>query len=204
MANQQLTPETIARMTPEQTAQLRARVPADQQANFDRMVEAAKAGGAPAGPQECVFCKISKGEAPAKIVAQDELFMAVLDIQPRSPGHTVIIPKRHVADFTELTDDETRALSAMEKLVAEKLKQALNASGYSIICPCGQSAGQALPHLSVHLIPTYDTSPLPIMGIIQPAKVPEFVGEDVAAKLGAGQPPGQESKQEKKEEFYFS
>ncbi|MCK4968275.1 MAG: HIT family protein [Candidatus Aenigmarchaeota archaeon] len=136
-------------------------------------------------PQECIFCAIVSGKMPAKIVESNEQFIAFLDIQPKAVGHIVIVPKRHVMIMDMMNADEQIAYDAMLKALILKQRNALGATGYTIISSNGGSSGQSVPHFSVHLIPTYSKTQveLPIMGLIQPQKVPEFVMDDVLKKL---------------------
>ena len=55
---------------------------------------------------ECIFCKIINGEIPSKKIYEDENVLAFLDINPSSPGHTLVVPKKHILDFQEIDDDD--------------------------------------------------------------------------------------------------
>ena len=136
-------------------------------------------------PQECIFCAIVSGKMPAKIVESNDQFIAFLDIQPKAVGHIVLVPKRHVMIMDQMTAEEQASYGAMLKNLILKQRSALGATGYTIISSNGGSSGQSVPHFSVHLIPTYSKTQveLPIMGLIQPQKVPEFVMDDVQKKL---------------------
>lgn len=136
---------------------------------------------------ECIFCKIVKKEIASKIIYEDNDFMCVLDIQPKSIGHTVILSKRHVAMYDELTASEASGLSRIQKEIISRLVSKLNATGYSIVMSCGVSSGQAMPHFAAHIIPTYSEGAvdLPILSILQPQKVPPFVFEEVFSSLSS-------------------
>lgn len=136
------------------------------------------------GPEQCIFCKIAKGEVPSKKVGENSNCIAFLDIQPRSAGHIVVVPKKHTAMFTGLSPEERKSLDDMLFELSKKVVGSLEASGYSIISPNGVSSGQNVPHLAVHLIPTYGDKPdIPVMSILQPAKIPPMVSDAIEKKL---------------------
>jgi len=97
---------------------------------------------------ECIFCKIAKGEAPARKVYEDESVVAFLDAKPISPGHCLVIPKRHVVWYTDLTPPEAGPFSKALYLVARKVKKASGAEYVNILI-----RGTRVPHLHAHLIP---------------------------------------------------
>ncbi len=135
--------------------------------------------------KECVFCAIVQGKMPAKIVADNEQFIAFLDIQPKAAGHIVVVPKRHVLTYDMLDMAEEAAYNLLVKQLILKQRSALGATGYTLISSNGGSSGQAVPHFSAHIIPTYSKTQveLPVMGLIQPQKVPEFVMDDIVRKM---------------------
>ncbi len=100
----------------------------------------------------CVFCeKITKGEA----LFEDNLWVALEDGFPVSKGHTLIVPKRHVANFFDLTQDEFSSLHAMLERVKERLDSLYKPDGYNVGVNVGQAAGQSVFHVHVHVIPRY-------------------------------------------------
>jgi len=197
----------MVQLTPEQMAQLQ-QMPPEQRAQIEQKLAAQEGGaGVPQQPQECIFCKIVKGEVPSKIVAQNADCIAFLDIQPKSPGHTVIVTKEHKGMSTELSESQKASVQTMIESLAKNMMAGLKATGYITVNPNGVSAGQVMPHYAVHIIPTYGQAPdLPIMSILQPAKVPDFIMDSISSALqGRGQQvrasaPAQESK---KDGFYF-
>ncbi len=102
-------------------------------------------------PKPCPFCVLE----PHRIVAEDELTVAYRDGFPVSLGHTVIIPRRHVATLFEATDIEQTALLNMLARAKEKLDALHQPDGYNIGINHGQAGGQSVPHLHIHLIPRY-------------------------------------------------
>ena len=138
-----------------------------------------------AQPQGCVFCKIVNKEIPARVVYDNNDFVGFLDIQPKSCGHVVIVSKRHVADMIELDVAEQNSLNDVLRGICIRMRKKLGATGYTVVCSNGVSSGQAVPHFSMHVIPTYATNAieLPVLSLIQAQKVPGFVMDDVVKKL---------------------
>jgi ATP adenylyltransferase len=103
--------------------------------------------------KECLFCKLDK----PKIEAQNELAIVIRDGFPVTPLHTLIIPKRHVADYFGLYQPEINAINqllAEQKASITKTDPAI--TGFNIGMNCGESAGQTIYHCHVHLIPRRD------------------------------------------------
>lgn len=103
----------------------------------------------------CVFCKIVKGEIPAKKVYEDDDFIAFLDIAPVNKGHTLIVPKKHAETFLDLTPTEAGKLFEKVNLIAKAMKKALDTDGFNILVNCGLASGQEVFHIHVHIIPRY-------------------------------------------------
>ena len=99
----------------------------------------------------CAFCAIE----PAQFLAANDLAVAIKDRYPISPGHMLIIPRRHVANFMDATDAERDALWALVPKVMERLTKEHSPDGFNIGLNDGAAAGQTIPHLHVHLIPRY-------------------------------------------------
>ena len=103
--------------------------------------------------EECIFCKIARGEAPAKIVYKDEGFVAFEDIKPLAPTHIVIIPKKHIGRVSEVTENEIDLLGKL-LFVGKKLAKEKNieSSGYRLVMNCNKDAGQEVFHIHLHLL----------------------------------------------------
>ena len=113
--------------------------------------------------ESCVFCKIIKGEIPSFKVYEDEKTLAFEDINPISPGHTLIIPKRHAKDLWEISDDDLTAIHLASKKVIQAIKSALNPSGVACVQLNGPGANQVVLHYHLHLIPRVAGDPeLPV------------------------------------------
>lgn len=102
---------------------------------------------------DCLFCKIASGEIPAKVVHQDEHTLAFLDINPLRRGHTLLIPKRHVARLSALgPEDAANYLRVVPHLVAA-IEKALGAEGATVAWNDGPAAGQEVGHVHLHIVP---------------------------------------------------
>jgi len=98
--------------------------------------------------QDCVFCKIVKGEIPVRKIWEDKKYLAFLDQSPINAGHTLIIPKEHTEDIFDLKDGEYKKLMLAAKKVAKLLKEKLTPKKVGIMVE-----GFAISHTHVHLIP---------------------------------------------------
>ena len=101
---------------------------------------------------DCLFCQLSEGKIPAKVVHQDPHTIAFLDIAPRSPGHTMVIPRVHAAVLSELPPEEVEPLFRSVQKVSQILKRSLSPDGLTIGINEGTVSGQAVPHLHVHIM----------------------------------------------------
>lgn len=104
---------------------------------------------------DCIFCKIGAKEIPAKIIYEDEDVFATLDIHPRAPGHTIVIPKTHVPNLMELPEEKFGALFSAVKKVMKILKNHLNPDGFTVGINQGRASGQEVDHLHVHILPRW-------------------------------------------------
>lgn len=100
--------------------------------------------------ENCIFCKIVKGELPMYKVWEDENYLAFLNITPTHDGHTLLIPKRHEDYFFDLNDTELSELTLKAKPIAKKLKEVFKPRSGKVGMVL---AGMGVPHVHVHLIP---------------------------------------------------
>ncbi|SEH04719.1 HIT family protein [Candidatus Venteria ishoeyi] len=107
----------------------------------------------PNSPQKscCPFCSLPS----SRILFENALVLGLRDAFPVSPGHTLIIPRRHIASFFETTPDEQKALQDVLHATQQDLQQALKPDGFNIGINDGVAAGQTVMHLHIHLIPRY-------------------------------------------------
>lgn len=104
----------------------------------------------------CIFCKIAAGEIPSATIYEDEDFRVILDIEPASKGHALILPKEHYANLYELEDEIAAKALVLAKKIITRLTDILGCDGYNIVQNNGTVAGQTVFHYHMHLIPRYE------------------------------------------------
>lgn len=104
----------------------------------------------------CVFCKISKKEIDSKLVFEDDVCIAILDIAPATNGHLLLIPKEHYMMMPMVPDEVLGHLSVISKYLSELLVQAMKSNDVSVFIANGAAAGQQSQHFMMHIIPRYD------------------------------------------------
>ena len=102
---------------------------------------------------DCIFCRILKGEIPAQKVYEDAKCFAILDINPVSWGHTLVLTKEHYETWTDLPPDLAAELSRCAQKVALGVKKAAGAEGYNLLMNNHRCSGQAIFHAHFHVIP---------------------------------------------------
>ena len=100
----------------------------------------------------CPFCK---AESEREIIASSSLSVAFFDGFPVSPGHALIIPKRHVSSFFDLSQEERQDLLNLANSVKQIVEERYHPDGYNIGINVGEAAGQSIFHVHMHLIPRY-------------------------------------------------
>lgn len=104
---------------------------------------------------ECIFCKIVRGEIPSSKVFENEQFLAFMDINPVNKGHTLVIPKKHYETFNDIP---TLLLPEYMKLIQKisvAVVKASGAQGYNLFVNNKASAGQVVPHVHFHILPRF-------------------------------------------------
>jgi diadenosine tetraphosphate (Ap4A) HIT family hydrolase len=102
----------------------------------------------------CVFCRILAGELPSSPVLDSDLVVAFLDISPWNPGHTLVLPRRHVESFTDLSRLEVEQLALCGQRIATALKVGFDAcEAVTFSLADGVAAGQDVPHTHLHVVP---------------------------------------------------
>jgi len=105
--------------------------------------------------KDCVFCKIIRNEVKSYRVCENELSLAILDINPFSEGHCLVIPKRHVPWWHDLTEEESRNLFSLARATAAKIKKAYKPDFVAMY-----ARGRRIPHTHIFLVPTFKDDPL--------------------------------------------
>ena len=130
---------------------------------------------------DCIFCKIVAGELPAHVIAQDELTLSFMDINPGTRGHALVIPKRHARDLYDVPAVDLAAVAVAAQRLALLARDRLGADGVSLINSSEPAAWQTVFHFHVHVIPRYVGDPLKLPWTPSPADPAELA--KVAAEL---------------------
>lgn len=101
--------------------------------------------------ENCIFCKIIKGEIPSNKVYEDEEFLAFRDINPVAQIHILVIPKVHIENVQQVQDDTliSKLYQVIQKIA---IQENFDKSGYRVIVNCGENAGQEVMHLHFHIL----------------------------------------------------
>jgi histidine triad (HIT) family protein len=101
----------------------------------------------------CLFCHIAAGEAPARVIHQDERLVVIEDINPQAPMHVLVIPRRHVATLNDLLPDDDGLVGEMVRRAAALARERGFADrGYRTVFNCNREAGQSVFHIHLHVL----------------------------------------------------
>ncbi len=102
---------------------------------------------------DCLFCKIEKGDIPAEKVYDDDSVFAISDINPQAPVHLLIIPKKHYSTILELDEKDQELVGSVFSAANCLAKDyGLDQSGFRVVVNCGAEAGQSVFHVHYHLL----------------------------------------------------
>ena len=103
--------------------------------------------------QDCLFCKILKGDIPADIVYESDSAIAFRDVNPQAPTHVLIIPRKHVATINDLNEEDQEIVGSLY-LAAKDIARAegLSDEGYRAVMNCNEGAGQSVFHIHLHVL----------------------------------------------------
>ena len=104
--------------------------------------------------KDCIFCKIVDGEIPSKRIYEDDKVIAIMDANPVVDGHVLIIPKKHVTDFSELDEQLLAHIHKIAKNLCSRLMGKLNSNALTLCVNYGDS--QVVKHFHLHLLPDYN------------------------------------------------
>lgn len=102
--------------------------------------------------ENCIFCKIIKGEIPSQKVYEDDEILAFKDINPLAPVHILVIPKKHIETTNDLTEADEAVIGKIFTVIKKIAKENNLKNGYRVINNCGEDGGQEVKHLHFHLI----------------------------------------------------
>ncbi len=109
---------------------------------------------------DCVFCKIIKGEIPSTLLYEDNDFFVFLDIAPIQKGHTLIVPKKHSTDIFDFKSNLGDKLISIIQKTGKAVMRGVNADGFNFGLNNGVAAGQVIMHTHFHIVPRFDNDGL--------------------------------------------
>lgn len=103
--------------------------------------------------EDCLFCKIVKGEIPSDKVYEDDEILAFRDIQPAAPIHILVIPKKHIESLANIECEDKELIGKIYGIINKIAEeQGFKEQGYRVIVNCGEDGGQEIMHLHFHLL----------------------------------------------------
>jgi histidine triad (HIT) family protein len=133
--------------------------------------------------KNCIFCHIVQGKVPSRKVYEDDRVLALLDINPASQGHLLLIPKEHYVILPQLPGDLVSHMFIVAKKLSLGLLRAVEAKGTNIFIANGAVAGQKAPHFMIHIIPRSEGDGLSFL--MPKANVSQEQSRDFATRLCA-------------------
>jgi histidine triad (HIT) family protein len=109
---------------------------------------------------DCIFCMIAAGDLPATIIASNERVLALMDINPATRGHALVIPRAHANDIHDIGPEDLAAAIALAQTIAGRARSRLGAQGVNLLHSAGAAAWQTVFHFHIHVIPRYAGDPL--------------------------------------------
>jgi histidine triad (HIT) family protein len=101
----------------------------------------------------CIFCRIARGEVPARLVYEDADCVAFHDLAPQAPVHVLVVPRRHVATLIEAAQEDPAWLGGLQRAAVEVARRlGLEESGFRVVGNCGIDGGQSVWHLHLHVL----------------------------------------------------
>ena len=101
---------------------------------------------------DCLFCKIIDGQIPSKIIYEDELCAAFLDIAPLAPTHFLVVPRMHLSSAAEITEQSAAVVGHIFAVIARLAAEQGFSDGYRVVTNVGAIAGQTVKHLHFHVL----------------------------------------------------
>jgi histidine triad (HIT) family protein len=132
---------------------------------------------------DCIFCKVVAGEIPGEIVDSDDRTITVMDINPATRGHVVVIPREHAENLLDVSEQDLAATMGAVRRMVERMQGTIAPAGFNVLSNMGRAAWQSIFHFHVHVIPRYPDDPLQLPWLPEPAEPGELAA--VAAELRA-------------------
>ncbi len=133
---------------------------------------------------DCIFCAIAAGEAPAELIDSDEHTVTLMDINPATRGHALVIPRAHSEDLLAISEDDLRHTATAAQRIARRMEATLRPDGFNLLNACRAAAWQTVFHFHIHVIPRYEDDPLKLPWIPRGAELSEIAA--IAATIRNG------------------
>ena len=133
---------------------------------------------------DCIFCGIVAGDLPAEIIDSDEHTLTLMDINPATRGHALVIPREHSADLLEIDPDDLRYCAVAAQRIARRMEETLEPDGFNLLNAVRAAGWQTVFHFHIHVIPRYTDDPLKLPWIPRGAEMDEIAR--VAATIREG------------------
>ena len=130
---------------------------------------------------DCIFCKVIAGEIPGEVVDSDDRTVTVMDNNPATRGHVVVIPREHSENLLSVSEDDLAATMGAVRRITERMQETLEPDGFNVLNNMGRAAWQSIFHFHVHVIPRYREDPLQLPWVPGPADPAELAS--VASEL---------------------
>ncbi|MGH8398411.1 MAG: histidine triad nucleotide-binding protein [Gammaproteobacteria bacterium] len=103
--------------------------------------------------KECLFCKMARGDIKPDMVMETDDLIAFHDINPQSPVHILVVPRKHISTLNELTSSDTELMGKLVMVASEiAQREGLATSGYRLVLNCNKGGGQTVFHIHLHLL----------------------------------------------------
>ncbi len=168
----------------EQKDSLKEQISAMSPAELENFLAQQKGAGSHGG--ECLFCQIASGKIDTIKIYEDANVFAILDINPISPGHAIVMPKQHFQFLFQLSEPLMLNVMKVVNLLSEIIVNVTKAKGININMAMGEIAGQRVPHIAINLVPRHDKDN--IFFDAERKKIDkkelEKIGRDISAHVG--------------------
>jgi len=128
----------------------------------------------PDADPNCIFCKVVAGELPSEQIDSDERTITVMDINPATRGHAVVITRTHGENLSDVSDEDALAAMQAARRVVDRMRATLEPAGFNILHNIGRAAWQSIFHFHVHVVPRYEDDPLELPWVPEPADPAEL------------------------------
>lgn len=124
--------------------------------------------------EDCIFCAIVAGDLPAEIIDSDDHTVTLMDINPATRGHALVIPRRHAEDLLAISEEDLRHTAVAAQRVAKRMEQTLAPDGFNLLNSTRAAAWQTVFHFHIHVVPRYEDDPLKLPWIPRGADMEEI------------------------------